>query len=220
MKSMVHEASSVAKAIQKAWEAAGMPKEFTIKVLQLEERGILWFSKEPAVVSICYHEPRQHGTSERRDDKRQWRSSNPNNHGTRRDKPSFNNEDRNQAPKRYQRPPSKKTTERPVEAEPTRQTQTQENPIDEVTKWTDPYKNDIIAWAEEIGTSIVGGQIGVTTSGDGATLRIMFGRSLVQDNQQQSIACQSLQTLLLQFLKKKHKKRFRGLHLIVEAARP
>lgn len=54
MKSLLQEASSVEKAVALAWEAAGCPKEFTVKVLEKGERGFLGFSKKPAVVSIVY----------------------------------------------------------------------------------------------------------------------------------------------------------------------
>src|SRR6202050_469390 len=58
MKSMLYEASSVVKAIEKAWAESGNPGEFTVKVLEREEKNFFGFSKKPAVISIAY-DPRK-----------------------------------------------------------------------------------------------------------------------------------------------------------------
>ena len=39
MKSMLHEASTVAKAIEKAWTESGKPLEFTIKIHEVGEKN-------------------------------------------------------------------------------------------------------------------------------------------------------------------------------------
>src|SRR3990172_11151897 len=59
MKSMLHEASSIMKAIEKAWNESGQPTEFTVKVLEEGEKGFLWFSKNPAVISLSFDPKKQ-----------------------------------------------------------------------------------------------------------------------------------------------------------------
>jgi predicted RNA-binding protein Jag len=54
MKSLLQEASSVERAISQAWESAGSPQEFSVKIHDLGKRGFLGFSSKPAVVSITY----------------------------------------------------------------------------------------------------------------------------------------------------------------------
>ncbi len=54
MKSIVEEASSIVKAIEKAWERAGKPQEFTVKVFEDAERGFLGMTKKPAKVGIFF----------------------------------------------------------------------------------------------------------------------------------------------------------------------
>ena len=97
MKSMVQEGSSVAKAIDKAWELAGKPSEFTIKVMQVEERNFFGMVKKSAVVSIVYEprgsaeakpvrqpRPDQRGQSRHRsDDSRSSHNYQNNDHGQR-----------------------------------------------------------------------------------------------------------------------------------------
>ena len=55
MKSMLHEASSIISAIEKAWTESGKPSEFTIKILEEGEKGFLGFAKRPAIVSITFN---------------------------------------------------------------------------------------------------------------------------------------------------------------------
>ena len=55
MKSMLHEASSIINAIEKAWTESGKPSEFTIKILEEGQKGFLGFTKRPAIVSITFN---------------------------------------------------------------------------------------------------------------------------------------------------------------------
>jgi hypothetical protein len=54
MKSVLHEASSILKAIEKAWEASGKPSEFNVKVLEQAEKKLFFFTSRPAIVSISF----------------------------------------------------------------------------------------------------------------------------------------------------------------------
>lgn len=57
MKSLVEEASTVAKALEKAWTRAGKPQEFSVKVFEVEETNFLGFTKKSAKVGIFFEEP-------------------------------------------------------------------------------------------------------------------------------------------------------------------
>ncbi len=54
MRSVFQEDVTVAKAIEKAWESAGKPVEFTVRIHDIGERGFLGFSKKPAVISLLF----------------------------------------------------------------------------------------------------------------------------------------------------------------------
>ncbi len=56
MKSLVEEASSIAKAIEKAWERAGKPQSFSVKIYETGEKNFLGFTKKPAKVGIFFEE--------------------------------------------------------------------------------------------------------------------------------------------------------------------
>ena len=54
MKSVVAEASTISKAIELAWQKAGNPKEFLIKVFQEPQRNIFGLTKTSAKVGIFF----------------------------------------------------------------------------------------------------------------------------------------------------------------------
>lgn len=56
MKSLVEEASSVAKAIEKAWIRAGKPTSFSVKVYEEAQSGFLGFNSKPAKIGLFFEE--------------------------------------------------------------------------------------------------------------------------------------------------------------------
>ncbi|MCF7900240.1 Jag N-terminal domain-containing protein [Candidatus Babeliales bacterium] len=56
MKNLVDEASSIFKAIEKAWTRAGKPRSFSVKVYEEPQSGFLGFNTKPAKVGIFYDE--------------------------------------------------------------------------------------------------------------------------------------------------------------------
>ncbi len=65
MKSIIEEASSVFKAIEKGLSKAGNPKEFSVKILEEAEKNFLGFTKKPARVAIFFSDkPQQYKKTE------------------------------------------------------------------------------------------------------------------------------------------------------------
>lgn len=56
MKSVIQEASSVSKAIEQAWQKAGMPKEFSVKIHQEAHRNFLGMIKQTAKIALFFDE--------------------------------------------------------------------------------------------------------------------------------------------------------------------
>lgn len=54
MKSIMQEAATIAKAIEKAWNAAGKPQEFSVKVFEQEEKNFLGFTSKPAKIGLFF----------------------------------------------------------------------------------------------------------------------------------------------------------------------
>lgn len=56
MKSIIEEASSISKAIEKAWIHAGKPREFSIKVFEEAKVSFLGFTKQSAKIALMFDE--------------------------------------------------------------------------------------------------------------------------------------------------------------------
>lgn len=56
MKSIMEEASSISKAIEKGWIRAGKPQSFSIKVLEQPEKNFFGFTKKPAKIALFFSE--------------------------------------------------------------------------------------------------------------------------------------------------------------------
>lgn len=56
MKSIIQEASSIVKAVEKGWEKAGKPAEFTIKVYEEPQKNFIGMTTKPAKIGIFFQE--------------------------------------------------------------------------------------------------------------------------------------------------------------------
>jgi len=57
MKSIIEEASSLAKAFNQAWERAGKPEECTIKILAEPEKNFIGMTTKSAKIALFFNEP-------------------------------------------------------------------------------------------------------------------------------------------------------------------
>lgn len=56
MKSIMEEASSISKAIEQAWNRAGKPQEFKVKIFEEPQRNMLGFTTKPAKIAFFFDE--------------------------------------------------------------------------------------------------------------------------------------------------------------------
>ncbi len=70
MKSIMEEASSISKAIDLAWNRAGKPSQFSIKVLEEPERNMFGLTVKSAKIAIFFEE-------QRKAEKPSWQSERP-----------------------------------------------------------------------------------------------------------------------------------------------
>ena len=102
MKSVIQEASTIAKAIEQGWIKAGKPKDFTIKIFEEPKKNFFGFTTKKAKVGIFIEErqrndsrPKKHVPSHRRQqhqrkDRQQWSSDQQRHDG----RPSFHDRDK------------------------------------------------------------------------------------------------------------------------------
>ncbi len=200
MKSMLHEAATVAKAIEKAWTDSGKPSEFTIKIHEIGEKNFLGFNKRPAIVSIIY-DPRSSQVTPSGEKKVI------------------------QPPQRQERYQQQGPRER-VDQRRKQQTFEKRQPVvtrpvqeilpPQVEAWTSDLVTDIEQWLKEI-TGLLDIHVAYTSNVDRRALFIMFERGIFPTVDEDRQLFASLSHLLVQFLKKKHKKKLRGYHLVLSA---
>lgn len=77
MKSVIQEASSLFKAIEKAWEKAGKPTEFTVKILEEAQRNFLGLTTKQAKISLMFQQTGPRQQQQRRDHGRTYQSHAP-----------------------------------------------------------------------------------------------------------------------------------------------
>ncbi|MFA6527065.1 MAG: Jag N-terminal domain-containing protein [Candidatus Babeliales bacterium] len=217
MKSMLHEASSVIKAVEKAWKDSGKPKEFTVTVLEQGEKNFLGFTKHPAVVSITYDPHRQGQRTNRpsnvqRQHPKEAQSQQKGNRVSLGD--TKNRLQNNNRPLRNQAEPTQlPMTPRPVAD--------QRKDQQEYTTWIPEWADLISGWLKEIMLPMGMGNIPFSYKIDRRVLTITFEQNLLDQAEEERILFISLSYLLIQFLKKKYKKKFRGFHLLIHSkARP
>lgn len=61
MKSIIQEASSIQKAIEKAWIKADKPREFSIRILEEPVKNFLGFTKKMAKIALFFGGPVRDG---------------------------------------------------------------------------------------------------------------------------------------------------------------
>lgn len=232
---MLHEAATINKAIEQAWCDAGKPSEFTIKVLDAGKKGILWFSKRPAIISISYDPKtvtevpptKQSGKSASRNN----RSRNKNSRD--RDNNRDNNKDRNNRGKRSVDDRSRSNTRNKEQSNNKNSNKTNHTSSDQnkntgikdtpapkkeaspsLNVWSPEAVDYVRACLQDI-TSIAKIASKFSTKAEKKVLTITFDEKVHSSTDEERMLFISLSYILMQFLKKKFKKKFRGFQLML-----
>jgi len=213
---MLHEASSVSRAIEKAWADAGNPTEFTIKILETGEKNFLGLSKRPAIVSITYEPKRQpvrqpdFGKSLER---RVPAGAAKNIPGKLGKSPSFDTQNRvRPLPKRE---PTKPQPSKPVQPKGEVK-EAEKNVVEqgEFFTWQEEWVVFVSGQLKEL-LKLWGAKQEFTTKVDKRILTITLEEHLHDNPLEERNVFVSFSYLLVQFFKRYYKKKFRGFQLII-----
>jgi len=230
MKSMLQEASTISKAIDKAWNEAGKPREFTVKVLEPGVRNILGMIKHPAIISFLYDPnmvterkalPSRPKPQPRQRQQRDSRRPAP----ARRGSPSTRERVEVSASDRAKpRPPARKPVEpkqprpereaKPQQSQRPRATEVEREKAVTETGWSEQWSGDINGWLDEL-VGIIKIETPYELKADGRTLKVHFSETLFTDSEDERMLYSSLSYLLMQSLKKKYKSKFRGFRIVL-----
>lgn len=203
MKSIVEEASSIVKAIEKAWERAERPQEFTIKIFEDVQRGFLGMTKKQAKVGIFFEESVPHADHSR---------------DMIREKMIHMSEPEKDRVR--EREPKPRVTQHPVSEKRKKPAPIKSNgmaPKERRSPWSDDMKHAVEAWLSNLIEKSELPSIHFISKSIGNRLHITFEKPLF-DMQEKNIALfRSLSYLLLGMLRSKFKKEFRFLKIVLTA---
>lgn len=191
MKSLMEEASSISKAIEKGWTNAGKPKEFTIKVYEEPQKNFIGMTVRPAKIGIFFTEPKQQPVSEGRPRVKQ--------------KPLQQPRALEKVAKEPRREP-KPLEERPLP----KKSQEDLGPI-----WSDDMVTSTKDWVQEMLRHMGFGHVPFTIEPQRFHLKINFGQDLVADKEKQKHLFAVFSGLLLTMLKRQCKRPLRGYKIVL-----
>jgi predicted RNA-binding protein Jag len=217
MKSILQEASSVAKAIDKAWHAVGMPEEFTIKVFEIEKKNFFGFVKSPAVVSIIYDPRKVFKGSKERDSKpsqhqqeastsyhKKEEYSYKQKRAISKDRPSYKQNQSNQYNNQHE--------------ETITYYDHQQSSAQDQASWQPEMIMDVNRWLKEM-VEILKVESRFEYSTDQNILHIDFNQPVLLEVEYEQMLFASFAHLLLQFLKRKYKNQIRNLRILISSKR-
>lgn len=199
MKSLLQEATSIQKAVEKAWVEAGKPAQFTINILEKGEKNILGMTKLPAVVSISF---------ELEAPKRSFERNKPRKPEIQRQRQQRSREHQPQEPRQSHQPTPKNQPPKPKNIQ---QEQKQDLPK---PSWNKNLIQEISDGIKEI-LSKISLNASFDIKANNKALTVKFQGKVLEKADDERALFASLSYLLLQFLKKKHKRKFAGFRLII-----
>ena len=220
MKSITEQGSTVAQAVQKGWEKAGKPKEFSVKVFQEPTTNFFGFTKEPAKVGIFFdtlvHAQKEVAQNHSTPRRTVSRSQSVQKVGVAQKEPQRVSPVREQ----QKRQPQNAGTET-VDALRSRPEQrasdvsTEEIVSREI--WTELLVLHVREWMTDLLTQMQRGHVTFKTESSQYELRIIFDRAIIEDHDRQQQAFRSMSMLLMQSLRHKLRRPLRGFRIIISS---
>lgn len=198
MKSIIEEASSISKAVDQAWQRAGKPQEFTIKIFEEPQKSIFGLTVRSAKIALFFNEKtamQQQDLSAEAAQKRQKPVK----------KERYPVQTERRAPSKP-RPPKKEVP-----------TGTRTSRHGRKSLWTDKMITVVEQWLNT-SLSIMGLPNAVyKTSVIGNNLNFEFEDKLLDSDQKQRLLFSSFAHLMMLALSQTFKKRFPALKIILKS---
>lgn len=212
MKSIMEEASSIVKAIEKGWLKAGQPKEFSVKIFEEPQKNFIGMTIRSAKIGIFFEDTAPAKTQEQ--PSKQKTASH-----TSRDIAKTQHVQKPKENKQPARQPKERVQQKPVVQE---KNLVQDKPeaSTEEPKYTHPVWTDaMVAHCQELLTqtlSLMGkSDIHFTIEPQHFHLKIQFNNPIVEDKGREKQFFASLSTLLLQMLKHHYRRPLKGYKIIL-----
>ena len=233
MKSIMEEASSIFKAIEKGWNSAGQPKEFTVKIFEEPQKNFIGMTVRPAKIGIFFTESPQQRSGDQQQAKK--RRTGPQEERTKpadtsaqargqrtrtpriKETPATEGRSQEQQSRTEQSRPERTRIDRteqsrgeqacldgrPAETEP-------KGPI-----WTDEMMDTVKRWVTEMLPSMNLDHVSFTVNPQHFHLKIQFADNFYDDKNRQKYLFANLSNLLLTMLKRHYKRPLKGYKIVL-----
>jgi predicted RNA-binding protein Jag len=218
----MQEASSIAKAIEKGWDKAGRPVEFTVKVFEEPQKNFIGMTTKPAKIALFFDEaklkrPETKGSSE--ESKRTIERREPVADRTRPVRKPL-------APRQESRPeirplptrqePSRSETQRQESSSEVRREQIERRqPRVAAVNWSADMMQTVQEWLTQVLIILGRSDINCTVEADENLLKVNFSASILDNSSKDKLLFRSFAFLLMQLLRNKARKRLRGLKIVL-----
>lgn len=247
MKSIVEEASSLAKAFTQAWERAGKPQECTIKILAEPEKNFLGLTTKSAKLAIFFNEtapaqskkgaapqpqakrtpaqqpqPQQRRAQSERQQPQQRQQERPRQEirqSEQRSQEQRSNEQRSNEPR-----PSEQRRQQLSPKEVVREITSQEAPKTDAAPrvrptWNDEMAQGVRSWVQE-SLQIMGcTEVTFDTNLSRSILTITFSKPVIEDLEKERLLFRSWSHLIVQHIKQECKVHGKELKIILKGSR-
>lgn len=227
MKSIIQNGKSVEQAIEKAWETAGEPEEFTVKILDSGEKGFMGFTKRLTIISFTYPEKAERQANDQRrefrrdrDQRRDFHQRGRENREGKESREGRENRDgkqerRTQLRERFEPRPQRhaepRTEPRIQESRPTELQQADNEPAE----WTPEFITIVETDLKEM-LKLMGFTAPIANQVSGKSLTINLDEELLAEISSERTLCASFSYLILQSVKRRLRKKLRGFRLRIE----
>lgn len=202
MKSIMEEASSVAKAIEKGWARAGKPQEFTVKVFEEAQTSFFGlFSSKPAKIGLFFQETTTNQSMRHQKDRAPQNAPK---------KYTANVQAQQSQPVRQQqqvRPPAA-----PQQPRPERTPRTE---LHSTTPWSPELMQAAEEWVKDSLQLMSLSSVSFNLEADRYALKFTFSKPLLELNEKEKMLFRSWAYLIMQALRQKFKRPLKGLKVIL-----
>jgi len=206
MKSIIEEASSIAKAIENGWLKAGKPQEFSIKIFEEPEKNFFGMIKRSAKVGIFYNDnptKLEHTRQKAALTAPAFKNSKPSTRATFQHKPV-------------------EITPKPTEAKSVERAQRplSERPIhhDQVI-WTPEMIANVTTWLKQV-LEIMQSPIQFSIAAERFHLKVQFDQNFFEDAAREKQFFSGLSILLFQILKITYRRPLKGFKILFSSGTP
>jgi predicted RNA-binding protein Jag len=217
MKSIVEEASSIFKAVEKAWERAGKPADFSVKIFEDSQRSFFGLTKKQAKIGLFFDQPKSVESHEdTRRKKSEHKSSNELNSESRvyqgeSEKKRAEPRERTAAPKPTHNPSQPRSTAATAPAATTAADQEKKRR----SEWTPEMLKTVESWVTTIIQKSDLQAVPCVVVHQGNRLQITFEKLLFDDQAKNTALFRNLSYLLLGMVRSRYKKEFRFLKIVL-----